>query len=75
MDAPKKPQYDPQAKPALRVPLAQSVTAEHIVQAYVYQSERQQKRIELYGRMNLEELQTIGQPTGKVDTRGPKKPN
>jgi hypothetical protein len=56
-----------------KLPKSQGVVAHHILQAYVYGSERQQKRIETYGRMNKKILRGIGKPHDQDGTSDAKK--
>jgi hypothetical protein len=57
-----------ETSPIEKLPKAQGIVMRHIIQAYVYGSERQQRRIEVYGKMNRQILLQTGQPTGKVPT-------
>ena len=61
-----------EASPIEKLPKAQGIVMRHIFQAYVYGSEIQQRRIEVYGKMNRQILLETGQNTGKVPTCQPK---
>ena len=52
----------------LKVPRAQGITEQHLYSAFIYGSERQQRRIEQWGRMNRRILKNIGKPATQDGT-------
>jgi hypothetical protein len=53
-----------------RLPRAQSITSDHLIQAFIYGSRRQQQRIDAFGRLNRRVLRGIGKPALQDGTVG-----
>ncbi|MGB8801168.1 MAG: hypothetical protein WCC97_10800 [Candidatus Acidiferrales bacterium] len=55
-----------------RLPQSSSITSIHLMSAFIYGSIRQQKRIEMFGRLNRKVLRGIGRPAAQDGTTSAK---
>ena len=55
-----------------RLPRSSSITSAHMLAAFIYGSLRQQRRIEMIGRLNRKVLRGIGRPAKQDGTTSAK---